>query len=225
MYVDPGGGGQNGDETAYAVTRFCAGRVFLVDAGGVRGGLDEVPLDALTDIAVKWQVNRIDIEKNFGNGALNSVWQPRLFRKHRAHIEDVWESGQKELRVIDTLEPVMGSGRLIINHSLLKDDWDSVQMYPAEKRSSYSLFYQMARITRDRRSLVHDDRLDAVAGSVRYWVPRLNQDTARAIKEVKKKQYQDMMQNPLGINVSKGIVFNDRSACTAISKMRLRFKK
>ena len=52
MYVDPAGGGQNGDETAYAVTKFSAGKVFLVDVGGVRGGLDLESLDALTAIAV-----------------------------------------------------------------------------------------------------------------------------------------------------------------------------
>ncbi|MDC1501389.1 phage terminase large subunit, partial [Octadecabacter sp.] len=104
MYVDPAGGGQNGDETAYAVTKFSAGRVFLVDIGGVPGGIGEDNLDMLTQVAAKWKPERISIEKNYGNGALSNVWQPLLFRKHQCEIEDVWESGQKELRIIDTLE-------------------------------------------------------------------------------------------------------------------------
>lgn len=198
MYVDPAGGGQNGDETAYAVTKFAAGRVFLVDIGGVKGGLTDESLEALTAIAVKWKPTQIDIERNFGNGALSSVWTPKLLKKHRCHIEDVWESGQKELRIIDTLEPVIGSNRLIVDERLLEQDWATVQKYPAEKRASYSMFYQLARITRDRESLTHDDRLDALAGTVRHWVDHLKQDSNKVVQQVKRNNYREMMRDPLG---------------------------
>ena len=198
MYVDPAGGGQNGDETAYAVTKFSAGRVFLVDIGGVPGGIGEDNLDMLTQVAAKWKPERISIEKNYGNGALSNVWQPLLFRKHQCEIEDVWESGQKELRIIDTLEPVIGSGRFIVDEELIERDWASVQKYPAERRASYSLFSQMEKITRDRGSLFHDDRIDALAGSVRNWVQDLSQDDEQAKYQAQRKAYEDMMANPLG---------------------------
>ena len=198
MYVDPAGGGQNGDETAYAVTKFSAGRVFLVDIGGVPGGIGEDNLDMLTKVAAKWKPERISIEKNYGNGALSNVWQPLLFRKHQCEIEDVWESGQKELRIIDTLEPVIGSGRFIVDEELIEKDWASVQKYPAERRASYSLFSQMEKITRDRGSLFHDDRIDALAGSVRNWVQDLSQDDEQAKYQAQRKAYEDMMANPLG---------------------------
>ena len=198
MYVDPAGGGQNGDETAYAVTKFSAGRVFLVDIGGVPGGIGDENLDMLTQVAAKWKPERISIEKNYGNGALSNVWQPLLFRKHQCEIEDVWESGQKELRIIDTLEPVIGSGRFIVEEELIEKDWASVQKYPAERRASYSLFAQMEKITRDRGSLFHDDRIDALAGSVRNWVQDLSQDDEQAKYQAQRKAYEEMMANPLG---------------------------
>jgi len=198
MYVDPAGGGANGDETAYAVTRFSAGKVFLVDIGGVKGGLDIEALDALTAIALRWKVENISIEKNYGNGALSNVWQPILFKKHPCTIDDVWESGQKELRIIDTLEPVIGSGRLIVEESLIEKDWKSVQKYPAERRASYSVFNQIAKITRDRGSLFHDDRIDALAGTVRFWVDSLSQDDAQAAYQMQRKAYEAMMRDPLG---------------------------
>ena len=198
MYVDPAGGGQNGDETAYAVTKFSAGRVFLVDIGGVPGGIGDENLDMLTQVAAKWKPERISIEKNYGNGALSNVWQPLLFRKHQCEIEDVWESGQKELRIIDTLEPVIGSGRFIVEEELIEKDWASVQKYPAERRASYSLFSQMEKITRDRGSLFHDDRIDALAGSVRNWVQDLSQDDEQAKYQAQRKAYEEMMANPLG---------------------------
>lgn len=198
MYVDPAGGGQNGDETAYCVTKFLAGRVFVVDFGFVPGGLGEESLDALTVVAVKWKPNKIDIEKNYGNGALSNVWRPNLLRKHRCEIEDVWETGQKELRIIDVLEPIIGSGRLVMDEALLEHDWAICQDYPIEKRASYSLFYQLSRLTRDKDSLRHDDRLDALAGSVRHWVEALAQDSLKVVNQQRRKAWSERMKNPLG---------------------------
>lgn len=198
MYVDPAGGGQNGDETAYAVTKFLAGRVFWVDIGGVPGGLGADSLEMLTDIAAKWKPSRIDVEKNFGNGALASVWRPTLLRKHSCVVEDVWESGQKELRIIDVLEPVIGSNRLVVDMSLLDKDTDECRKYPVDMRASYSVFYQLSRITRDKGALIHEDRLDALAGSVRYWKDHLSQDEFKAKARATQARYTDMMKNPLG---------------------------
>ena len=223
MYVDPAGGGQNGDETAYAVTKFCASKVFLVDVGGVPGGLDDASLDALTLIATKWSPDQIDIEENFGSGALRSVWTPKLLKKHKCHIEPVWESGQKELRIINTLEPMIGNGRFVVDKRLLEQDWRSCQKYPASKRSSYSFFYQLSRITRDRDSLAHDDRLDAVAGSSRHWIENLKQDEDRVTAALKQKRYTEMMNNPLGngrrMPGYKGMM-GARSQASALSRMR-----
>lgn len=198
MYVDPAGGGKNGDETAYAITRFLAGKVYLVASGGVPGGLDDGPMQMLTDIAVRYKPQTIHIEKNFGNGALCSVWQPKLLREHTALIEEVWESGQKELRIIDILEPVIGSGRLVVDTEVIQKDWELCRKYPAQDRASYSLFYQLARITREKGALLHDDRLDALAGSVRFWVESLRQDDEKMRAKAQRDRWNEMMKDPLG---------------------------
>jgi hypothetical protein len=198
MYIDPAGGGQNGDETAYAVTKFSSGKVFVIAVGGVPGGLDVSSLDALTEIAARHKPDKITIEKNYGSGALSNVLQPILFKKHLCEIEDVWESGQKELRIIDTLEPVVGSGRLIMEESLIASEWHACQKYPAERRASYSLLSQMAKITRDRGALFHDDRIDALAGSVRNWVESLAIDDEHALYAAQRANFDEMMKNPLG---------------------------
>lgn len=199
MYVDPGGGGQNGDETAYAISGFVAGRVVIPAVGGVRGGLDEEALNALTAIAKQWKVQTIAVEQNFGNGALASVWRPILARElPTTGIEDVWETGQKELRIIDTLEPVLGAGKLIMSEHIIQADWLNIQRYPTDVRHTYSLFWQLARITRDKKSLIHEDRLDALAGAVRYWVEALAKDDLKEVVKAKREQYRKMMENPLG---------------------------
>ena len=198
MYVDPAGGGQNADEVAVAITSFCAGRVFLDYAAGRVGGIDEGTLDWLTEIAAKWKPDTVGIEQNFGNGALRNVWEPQLVKAHKCGIEEYWESGQKELRIIDVLEPAIGSGKLIVHEDVVTEDWESIQQYSAEKRTTYSLIFQMSRLSRDRGSLIHDDRVDAVAGAVRFWVDALAVDAEKATAEAKNAAYREMMKNPLG---------------------------
>lgn len=204
MYVDPTGGGANGDEVAYAITGMIAGRVFLADCGGRPGGWTDDVYDWLTRVALKWQPKVISIEKNYGNGALASAWLPRLKKEFDAQklqwpgIDEVWETGQKELRIIDVLEPMIGAGKFIIYDGLVEQDWQMCQRYPFELREVYSLWHQISRITRDKGSLLHDDRLDAVAGSARYWVDALSIDDQKAQAAAKNAAYAAMMANPLG---------------------------
>lgn len=203
MYVDPSGGGRNGDEMAYGVTKFLAGKVHLVDFGGMPGGYEDAVLKSLTSIAVKWKPHIATVEENFGKGAFCNVWTPVLHKamkdiSHTCGIEEVWETGQKELRIIDTLEPMLGAGRLVVDPSLIEKDWASVQKYPIEKRATYSFFFQLARLTRAKGALVHDDRLDAVAGSCRYWVAALAQDAEKMAARAKEESWRKQMSNPLG---------------------------
>jgi len=203
MYVDPAGGGKNGDEIGYAVTKFLGGRVFIVDLGGTPGGYTDDKLKFLTDIVVKWKPHVVEIEENFGKGAFAKIWTPSLYAamkkiNHVCGITETWESGQKELRIIDIMEPIIGSNRLIIDPALITQDWNSVQKYPVEKRSTYSFFFQLSRITRAKGSLAHDDRLDAVAGSCRYWIDALAQDAAKMAAKAKNDHYKKLMNNPLG---------------------------
>lgn len=199
MYVDPSGGGRNGDELAWAVTKFLAGYVYLVGIGGIPGGVHTDNLKILTALAVKHKPHRIGVEKNFGNGALCQVWRPQLIKEHSCMIEEPWESGQKELRIIDILEPLIGSGRLIVDDDLVQSDWVQCQQYPTEVRSTYSLFYQIAKITRERGALLHDDRVDALAGACRPWATLLAVDANKATESARRAEYRRMTENPLGL--------------------------
>lgn len=180
MYVDTAGGGKNGDETVAAVTYFLHGYVFLAEILRLKGGFEDEKYRQLSRLAMKHNVNSIDVEKNFGFGAFASAWRPIIMEEYTnagkrncPRIEDVWESGQKELRIIDTLEPIMARHRLIVHEDILEYDKHASKVYPIDQRDSYMFFHQMMKITRDRDSLMHDDALDAVAGAVRKWVERI----------------------------------------------------
>ena len=234
MYVDPAGGGQNADEIAVAITGFLAGRVFLFHVDGRTGGPTEENLDWLTALAKKWKVKTIGIEKNFGNGAFRLIWEPNLVKEHKCGIEEVWESGQKELRIIDVLEPTINNGKLVVHEDCFREDVESIQRYPAAQRSTYSLWLQMSRVTRDKGALIHDDRLDAVASAVRFWVEALNADHEKTVAAARDAAYRKMMKDPLGtgrkpkgmdhiINAGRGATVNNRAIPNALSGMRRKF--
>jgi len=134
------------------------------------------------EVAKRHSVKAVVIERNFGNGAHASMLKPLFAKDNPVTIEEIWETGQKELRIIDTLEPLISSGRIVISPEVVEKDAESTEKYPVEVRSTYRLIHQMAMITRDRGALRHDDRLDALAGAVRYVVERLDFDTQTALE-------------------------------------------
>lgn len=123
--------------------------------------------------------------------------KPVLSRVYNCAVEEVKHSVQKEQRIIDTLEPVMSTHRLVIDQKLITHDYDTSQ-----KDIKYSLFYQMTRITRDRGALIHDDRLDALAMAVGYWTAAMAKDNDKAVdsmrNEVLKKELKSFMNHIVG---------------------------
>jgi hypothetical protein len=53
------------------------------------------------------------------------------------------------------------------------------------------LFYQLSRITRERGSLAHDDRLDALAIAVAYWVEQMAADVNKNMYDRKNELLQE----------------------------------
>ena len=186
MSIDPSGRGQ--DETAYAVVKMLNGFLFVTDAGGLPGGYSEDTLKRLSMIAKEQEVNLIRVEANFGDGMFTQLLKPILSKIHRVSIEEVKHSIQKERRIIDTLEPPISSHRLVIDRKVIEKDYDSTRSLPPEKALRYQLIYQMSRLTRQKGSLAHDDRLDALSMAVAYWVEQMAQDADKAISNRKEEK-------------------------------------
>jgi hypothetical protein len=192
MAIDPSGRGA--DETAYAVVKMLNGQLFVTDAGGVKGGYSSETLQALAVIAKRGQVNEIIIESNFGDGMFTELFKPVLHKVYEVTVNEVRHSKQKELRIIDTLEPVMNQHRLVIDPKVIERDWQSVQNYSTEKAPKYTLAYQMTRITKDRGALAHDDRLDALSMAIAYWVEQMASDADKAIYDRKEEMLMDTLE-------------------------------
>ena len=185
MSIDPSGKGK--DATGYAIVKMLNGNLFVSDAGGLIGGYDESVLTKLARLARDHKVNTIIVEENFGGGMFAELLKPVLSKFHPCQVENVRNNKTKEFRIIDTLEPVMNSHRLIIDRKVVEKDYRSNTNEAPERKLKLQLFYQMSRITRHKGSLVHDDILDALSGAVSYWTDYMSADEDRNIRSRKEE--------------------------------------
>lgn len=173
LFVDPSGRGK--DETAWAILGQLNGLVYLIDVQGEVGAPDEAMARIALDCK-KYSVREVLVEPNYGQGMWVSAFTPVLERVYPGRCvarESEWAKGQKEVRIIDTLEPVLTAHRLVVNESILKQDAKTDDR-------AYSLMYQLTHITKDRGCLKHDDRLDAVAGGVAHFMKSMAMDVDAA---------------------------------------------
>lgn len=194
LVIDPSGRGK--DETGYAVLYQLNGYIFAMEVGGMRGGYEDSTLEALAKIGSKWKVNEYIIEGNFGDGMYLELFKPVAARIHPAAVTEVKSKGQKELRICDVLEPIMGSHRLIVNAAAIIKDYQSASDKDGVRNPIYSLFYQMTRISRERGALAHDDRLDALAIGVQFFVESMAKDANKGEREVTEEWLEEQMENP-----------------------------
>lgn len=177
MVIDPSGRGT--DETAYAVVKNLMGNYFLLDSGGFQDGYSEKTLTALAHIGKRHKVNEVLVEANFGDGIFTELLKPVFQRAgHPVSIEECKHSKQKEMRICDTLEPVLNQHRLIVDASLVQRDART-----NEGRGENSLFYQLSNITRDKGALRFDDRLDALAMAIEYWRESMARNVQDNVKD------------------------------------------
>ena len=189
MSIDPSGRGK--DETGYAVVKMLNGYLYVRRCGGVAGGYTEEALQKLAVIAKEEEVNEIIVESNFGDGMFNQLMLPVLGKIHPVTMSEVRHNTQKEKRIIDVLEPVMNQHKLVMDKKLIKKDYESCQNLPPEQALRYQLMYQMTRITNDRGALTNDDRLDALAMAVQYWVDAMAQDAEHKIQSRREEVLMD----------------------------------
>jgi len=179
MAVDPSGRGS--DELGYAVVAYLNGNLFLLASGGLRGGYSEPNLKKLALIGKEYKVKQILVESNLGLGMFSELLKRYLGVIYPCSVEEVRHTKQKEVRIIDTLEPVLNQHRLMVDTDVITQDLASTECYPSETRSQYQLFFQLTRITKEKNSIRHDDRLDALAMAVQYFTESMAQTEKQAM--------------------------------------------
>lgn len=208
LVIDPSGRGK--DETGYAVLYQLNGYIFLMEWGGFRGGYEDTTLEALAMVGKKHKVNEVVIEGNFGDGMYVKLFSPVMTRIHRCAVTEVKSKGQKEMRICDVLEPVLGSHKLIVHESVIETDYRTALNADGTTDVVYSGFHQLTRLTKERGSLGHDDRLDALAIGVQFFTDSMEKDSEKGAHEMLEGFLEDHLENHLvGFEQAREISLGD----------------
>jgi hypothetical protein len=199
MYVDPSGRGT--DETAYSIVRYLNGLLYWVDCGGFTDGFAESTLAAIAAAGARHKNNYVIVEDNFGGGMYSQLLKPHLMKQGGGSIDEdynSWSRGQKELRICDTLQPVLESHRLVVDRRVIDKDLSVQAETPA-----YSVVYQLTRMKREKGALAHEDRVESLAGAVAYWTERMARDQQQArdehLEEIRMKELEDFVNHAMNV--------------------------
>jgi hypothetical protein len=194
MEIDPSGSGT--DETAYAVTRFLAGRIWLSRWGGYLDGHSEETLRALAEIAVDERVPLVRVEGNFGDGMFARLLETELRRAgYKGAVEVHKVHGAKEGRIIGHLQPVLRNHRLVVDTNVVKEDLEILTKAGSKVGKfallEYSGLYQLTHLANQRGSIRKDDRIDVLSNAAAYWLEHMALDSQKAEADEKRKQDED----------------------------------
>jgi hypothetical protein len=191
--VDPSGRGS--DETAATYISQRNGFLYVHEVRAYRDGYSDNTLLDILRGCKRYNVTKLLIETNFGDGVIAELFKKHLQQTKQAiDVEEVRANVRKEDRIIDALEPVMNQHRLIVDRSVVEWDYSSNKDAPPEERLLYMLFYQMSRMCREKGAVRHDDRLDSLAQGVKYFTDAMGISAYEAVKQKRMEDWSDILE-------------------------------
>jgi len=191
--VDPSGRGS--DETAATYISQRNGFLYVHEIRAYRDGYSDNTLLDILRGCKRYNVTKLLIETNFGDGIVAELFKKHLQQTKQAiDVEEVRANVRKEDRIIDALEPVMNQHRLIMDRAVVEWDYASNKDTAPEERLLYMLFYQMSRMCREKGAVKHDDRLDSLAQGVKYFTDAMSISAYETVKLKKQEDWQDILE-------------------------------
>jgi len=192
--VDPSGRGT--DETAAAFVSQKNGFLYLHEMRAYRDGYSDATLLDILRGCKKYNITKLIIESNFGDGIVCELFKKHLQQTHQAiDIEETRANVRKEDRIIDSLEPILNQHRLIVDRSVIDWDYASNKDTAPELRLQYMLFYQWSRMCREKGAVKHDDRLDCLSQAVQYYTDALSISAYEQVKTRKREEWMDILES------------------------------
>jgi hypothetical protein len=173
--VDPSGRGS--DETAAAYISQRNGFLYVQEMRAYKDGYSDKTLLDILRGCKKYNVTKLIIESNFGDGLV-----AELFKKHLIQTK----------QAIDVEEV---RANLVVDRKVIDWDFKSNPDEAPEKRLLYMLFYQMSRMCREKGAVKHDDRLDCLAQGVKYFQDAMAISAYEQVKIRKQEEWQDTIES------------------------------
>ena len=190
---DPSGRGT--DETVAVVLSQANGYIFVREMKAFRDGYSDDTLSSIVRMAKRYKASRLLVESNFGDGMICELFKRHIVQQQASLVtEEIRSTVRKEERIIDTLEPVLNQHKLVMDPKIWEWDYASNPHEPPEKRLEYMLGYQWSRMTRERGAVKHDDRIDALAMGVQWFIDAIAQSAHKAQAQRKNLEWQAMVQ-------------------------------
>lgn len=201
VWIDPAGRGQ--DETGIAAGSSLNGFLWVKGVDGIPGGSTVEDMQQMVLFARHHNADEIYIESNADTlGSYRPLFEsvlrqyyldpgehPLYPRGWKARLVDdtkiTHATGQKELRVLAELEPLISAHRLVIAA-------DAIRLQDT-REAALELQHQIVYITRERGSLKQDGKIDALAGLARAWnrTLRVSPEESMMDRELRRLQAQN----------------------------------
>ncbi|MDB4682296.1 phage terminase large subunit [Synechococcus sp. AH-551-A10] len=194
--VDPSGRGT--DETAAAFISQRNGFLYLHEMRAYRDGYSDNTLLDILRGCKKFNVTKLVIETNFGDGIVAELFKKHLLQtKQGIDVEEIRATVRKEQRIIDTMEPILNQHRLVVDRSVIDWDYNSNKDAAPESRLLYMLFYQMSRMCREKGAVKHDDRLDCLSQGIQYFTDAMSISAQEQVNMRKRDDWNDMLRSSI----------------------------
>ena len=176
-FIDPSGKGK--DETTLTIGGVVSSIPYVLKQAGWMDGYGEDTLKGIASLCVQFNVKTLRIEEDFGQGMfaqllapfVRKAWEEENKRRPKADhgateiVSERAKKMQKELRILEVLEPLFNAHRIVMAKEVLEEDVMQVKRRDGtDLRDRYSLMYQITRLTREKDCLAHDDRVEGLAG-------------------------------------------------------------
>ena len=197
--IDPAGRGD--DKTGLAIVSHLAGTFWCPFLRGFQGGFEPEKLETIAMLLREYNVRSLYYESNIDVGGTYEAIMAMAIRRlvvkpgDDTRFPNGWAcqiigtraQGQKELRIIETLEPVISTHRLVMDPSTLVTDAD-------RKSLDNNVQYQLSRITKDRDCLREDGMVDALTIALRAWQNELRADPDTSSDAREKRSLLDQLR-------------------------------
>lgn len=210
-FLDPSGVGK--DESSLSVLAYLFGRLFALHQVNSKDGFTPAFLKAVAVACVRFGVHELHYETNGVGATFGALLGPYLSAAWSAHNKAVRSVDRmavpggtalvavkstvqgKEARILGILEPITQQHRLVVSEQLLRDDYDSIQQMDGEDgRRYYSLAYQYSHLANERDCLIHDDRLDSLAGACGIFAEMLGVDPTGLASQAAEDRLEDELE-------------------------------
>ena len=188
LSVDPAGKG--GDEIGISMIFSLNTRLFIKKITGLKGGYEDENMVEIANLCNDYNINTLVIEENWGGGMFTVMLEPHLATiSPNTGIAEVNVKGQKEIRICETLEPIMNQHRIIVDKDTLDKDKDVSIIY--------SFTHQLSKMTKERGCIRKDDRIDSLANGVIYILEYMSTNEEFGFEQLKEQEGKNNLAHTL----------------------------